>query len=109
MSWNDRSTVSQVSDLRDERVTAFLGKVYGWMFVGLLITAGVAYSIASSDTLLSVLVGNRLLVWVAIPSRPGVCTFSEHPQNGAIDRGRSVYVVLSAGRRDDFVCSAGIH
>ena len=40
MSWNESSFVS--ADVRDVRVTAFLSKVYGWMFLGLLITAGTA-------------------------------------------------------------------
>ena len=44
-----------------ERVTAFLRKVYGWMFLGLGITAFVAYSVASSPGLLRVLIGNQLV------------------------------------------------
>jgi uncharacterized protein len=43
-----------------ERVTAFLRTVYGWMCVGLAITAVVAYSIASSPALIQMLVTNRL-------------------------------------------------
>jgi FtsH-binding integral membrane protein len=34
-----------------ERVTAFLRKVYGWMFVGLGITASVAYAVAGSPSI----------------------------------------------------------
>ena len=45
----------------DARVTAFLGTVYGWMCAGLAITALVAYSIASSPSLVQTLVGNHLL------------------------------------------------
>ena len=56
MSWNqhsmnrntDREAAFLPVDVRDERVGAFLSKVYGWMFVGLLITAVTAYGIASS-------------------------------------------------------------
>jgi len=44
-----------------ERVTAFLRKVYGWMCVGLAITALVALEVASSPTLLRTLVGNQFL------------------------------------------------
>jgi FtsH-binding integral membrane protein len=44
-----------------ERVTAFLRTVYGWMCVGLAITAVVAYSIASSPALIQALVSNRLV------------------------------------------------
>ena len=32
------------------RISAFLQKVYGWMFVGLAITAVVAYAVAGSPT-----------------------------------------------------------
>jgi len=44
-----------------ERVTAFLRTVYGWMCVGLAITAVVAYSIASSPALIQTLVTNHLV------------------------------------------------
>jgi uncharacterized protein len=44
-----------------ERVTSFLRKVYGWMFVGLGITAVVALGVASSPDLVKALVTNRIL------------------------------------------------
>jgi FtsH-binding integral membrane protein len=44
-----------------ERVTAFLRSVYGWMCAGLAITAVVAFSIASSPALIQAVVMNRLL------------------------------------------------
>ena len=50
-------------DVRDERVGAFLSKVYGWMFVGLLITAVIAFAVASSPALIETLILNRLLFW----------------------------------------------
>lgn len=46
---------------RDERVTSFLSKVYGWMFVGLAITAAVAFYIASSPALATALVSHQLV------------------------------------------------
>ena len=45
----------------DERITSFLKAVYGWMFVGLLVTAGVAVFVASEPTLVRAIVTNRLL------------------------------------------------
>jgi FtsH-binding integral membrane protein len=45
-----------------ERVTAFLRKVYGWMFVGLGITASVAYFVASTPALQRAIVGNPILL-----------------------------------------------
>src|SRR5262245_46480018 len=44
-----------------ERVTAFLQKVYGWMFVGVAITAVVAYMVASSPTLIQLIFSNQWL------------------------------------------------
>ena len=64
MSWNESSVVS--ADIRDARVSAFLSKVYGWMFLGLLITAGVAFGVASSPTLIETLILNRLLFWILL-------------------------------------------
>ncbi|HEY0431392.1 MAG TPA: Bax inhibitor-1/YccA family protein [Pyrinomonadaceae bacterium] len=69
MSWNQSSSNQtslnspQLADVRDERVSAFLSKVYGWMFVGLLITAVVAFAVASSPVLIETLIRNRLLFW----------------------------------------------
>src|SRR5258705_6065594 len=69
MSWNQPSsnqssyTSPQLADVRDERVSAFLSKVYGWMFLGLLITAVTAFAVASSPLLIETLILNRLLFW----------------------------------------------
>ncbi|HSK65224.1 MAG TPA: Bax inhibitor-1/YccA family protein [Pyrinomonadaceae bacterium] len=61
MSWNQPSFVA--TDARDVRVTAFLGRVYGWMFLGLLITTGTAFVVASSPLLIATLIENRILFW----------------------------------------------
>ncbi|HEV7475230.1 MAG TPA: Bax inhibitor-1/YccA family protein [Pyrinomonadaceae bacterium] len=69
MSWNQPSSnqtsfnSAPLADVRDERVGAFLSKVYGWMFVGLLITAVIAFAVASSPALIETLILNRLLFW----------------------------------------------
>jgi len=44
-----------------ERVTAFLRAVYGWMCVGLGVTAVVAFGVAGSPAIVHALVSNRLL------------------------------------------------
>ena len=44
-----------------EKVTAFLRKVYGWMFAGLGITAAVAFVVAGSPTLIKGILGNPIL------------------------------------------------
>ena len=70
MSWNQQSFVS--ADVRDVRVTAFLSKVYGWMFLGLLITAGTALAVASSETLIETFIGNRILFWILLLGQLGL-------------------------------------
>ena len=61
MSWNQPSFVA--GDANAARISAFLGKVYGWMFLGLLITTGTAFVVASSETLIEIFVLNRILFW----------------------------------------------
>jgi FtsH-binding integral membrane protein len=73
MSWNQQSFTSpQVAELRDERVTSFLSKVYGWMFVGLLITSVTAFVVASSPTLIEAIVLNRILFWGLLIAQLGL-------------------------------------
>jgi FtsH-binding integral membrane protein len=62
-SWNQSSVAPQVASLSDERVSAFLSKVYGWMFFGLLVTAVTAFVVASSSTLIELVFVNRLVLW----------------------------------------------
>ena len=70
MSLNESSFVS--ADVRDVRVTAFLSKVYGWMFLGLLLTAGTAVLVASSPTLIETLILNRILFWILLIAQLGL-------------------------------------
>jgi len=58
-----------------ERVTAFLRKVYGWMFVGLGITAAVAYGVAGSPAVLQALVANPILFFGLIIGELGLVFF----------------------------------
>ena len=55
------SSAFQPAALGAERVTAFLRSVYGWMFVGLGITAAVALSVAGSPAILQAIFSNRVL------------------------------------------------
>ncbi|HEY0762743.1 MAG TPA: Bax inhibitor-1/YccA family protein [Pyrinomonadaceae bacterium] len=70
MSWNESVHVS--ADVRDARVTAFLSKVYGWMFLGLLVTAGTAVLVASSPALIQTLFSNRGLFWIVMIAELGL-------------------------------------
>ncbi len=71
MSWNQSSTYIP-ADVRDVRVTAFLSKVYGWMFLGLLITAGTAVVVASSQTLIETFILNRIFFWGLVLAQLGL-------------------------------------
>lgn len=70
MSWNQSSYMP--ADVRDVRVTAFLSKVYGWMFLGLLITAGTAVTVASSQSLIETFILNRILFWGLVLAELGL-------------------------------------
>ena len=58
-----------------DRVSAFLWKVYGWMAVGLGLTALVAFAVAGSPALLGVLVGNRLVFFALVIAELGLVFF----------------------------------
>ncbi len=73
MSWNQSTPV--IADIRDERVSSFLAKVYGWMFLGLLITAGTAWGVASSPALINTFILNRPLFWLLLFAQLGVVFF----------------------------------
>jgi len=55
-----------------ERVTAFLRGVYGWMCVGLGVTAAVALGVASSPAIVRTLVTNQLLFLLLIGGELGL-------------------------------------
>jgi hypothetical protein len=73
MSWNQSSLATV--DVRDARVSAFLSKVYGWMFVGLLITAVTASAVASSPSLVEALILNRAVFWILLIAQLGLVFF----------------------------------
>jgi len=73
MSWNQSSFTSpQVAEVRDERVGAFLSRVYGWMFAGLLVTAVTAFTVAASPALIEALILNRIVFWGLIIAQLGL-------------------------------------
>jgi FtsH-binding integral membrane protein len=75
-SWNQSSpTAPQLADVRDERVGAFLSKVYGWMFFGLLVTAVTAFAVASSPAIVEIFILNRLLFWGLIIAQLGLVIY----------------------------------
>ena len=69
----DASTTNRVQTA--DRVTAFLWKVYGWMAVGLGITAIVAFAVAGSPDLIRLLIGNRLVFFALVIAQLGLVFF----------------------------------
>src|SRR5215212_8351629 len=63
------------TELANERVTSFLKSVYGWMFVGLAITAFTAYGVATSPSILKAIVLNRGLFWAILIAQLGLVFF----------------------------------
>jgi FtsH-binding integral membrane protein len=83
--------------LAGERVTAFLRAVYGWMCVGLAITAVTAYLTASSEGLVLTLATNRLLFWGIVIAQLGlVFTLSARVERMAPSTATALFIVYSA-------------
>jgi FtsH-binding integral membrane protein len=55
-----------------DRVSAFLSAVYGWMCVGLAITATTAWFVAGSPTIVGAIAANRLLFWGLMIAQLGI-------------------------------------
>ncbi|HEX6972900.1 MAG TPA: Bax inhibitor-1/YccA family protein [Vicinamibacterales bacterium] len=56
----------------DERVTAFLRSVYGWMAVGLSVTAAVAWLVAGFPEAVVTIARNRALLWGLMLAQLGI-------------------------------------
>lgn len=70
---DDSRAVFASSSVRTaERVSAFLTKVYGWMCIGLGITAVVAFVVAGSPTLVRMLMGNQLVFFGLVLAELGL-------------------------------------
>ena len=67
-----QTAFSPTAAVSAERVTAFLRKVYGWMFVGLGVTAAVALGVAGSPTLLQTIFQNKLVFFGLIAAELGL-------------------------------------
>jgi uncharacterized protein len=58
--------------LADERVRTFLRSVYGWMCIGLAVTAVTATFVASTPALITAIATNRLLFWGIVIAQFGI-------------------------------------
>ena len=78
MSWNQQPFQQQPREsfipsvTTDERVGAFLAKVYGWMFIGLLVTAVTAFAVASSPELIGMIRSTRIGFWMILIAQFGL-------------------------------------
>jgi len=72
---DSRAVFAPSSERTAERVSAFLTKVYGWMCIGLGITAVIAYLVASSPTLVRALTGNQLVFFGLVLAELGLVFF----------------------------------
>lgn len=98
MSWNQSSFTSpQVADVRDERVGAFLSRVYGWMFAGLLVTAVTAFTVAASPALIEMLILNRIVFWALIIGQLGLVIYlSARVEKVAPTTAAGLFILYSA-------------
>jgi hypothetical protein len=81
----------------DARVSAFLRSVYGWMFLGLGITALVATFVASSPSIVNALVANRLLFFGLIAAELGLVFYlSARVATLAPSTAASLFIAYSA-------------
>ena len=80
-----------------ERVTAFLQKVYGWMFIGLAVTAVVAFMVAGSPTLLRHIFSNQFLFFGLIVAELGLVFYlSARVETLAPTTAMTLFIVYSA-------------
>ncbi|MGL5563396.1 MAG: Bax inhibitor-1/YccA family protein [Tannerellaceae bacterium] len=55
--------LSQSQERQTTAQSNFLAKVYGWMAFALMLTAGTAFYVASSPSLIQAVYGNKILFW----------------------------------------------
>lgn len=95
MSWNQPLDLR--AELSDARVSTFLSRVYAWMFLGLLITAGTAFFVASSPTIIETIFTNRILLWGLLLAQLGLVFFLSARVNQMAPATASALFILYAG------------
>jgi uncharacterized protein len=80
----------------DERVTIFLRAVYGWMALGLAVTAATAWFIASSENMVFTIIQNRALFWGVMIAQLGIVVWlSARVQHMAPGMAASLFLLYS--------------
>jgi uncharacterized protein len=91
------SAFRTTAEVPAERVTAFLQKVYGWMFLGLAVTAFMAFAVAGSPTLLRHIFSNQLLYIGLILAELGLVFYlSARVETLAPNVAMTLFIVYSA-------------
>jgi uncharacterized protein len=72
---DSRAIFARSSTQAAERVSAFLTRVYGWMTIGLGVTAAVAYFVSSVPELTNALLANRLVFFALVVVELGLVFF----------------------------------
>ena len=67
-----RAAPAPVRAFADAQVSDFLKRVYGWMFVGLAVTAGVAMYVASQPAMVQAIATSRLLFFGLVIAQLGL-------------------------------------
>jgi len=81
----------------DERVTAFLRAVYGWMCAGLAITAATAWFVAGSPAVMHAIVANRPVFWMLAIAQLGlVVVLSARVDKLSASAASALFIVYSA-------------
>ena len=80
-----------------DRVSAFLSAVYGWMCIGLAITAGTAWMIAQSPAIVGAIAQNRLLFWGLMIAQLGIVFYlSARVERLAASTASMLFILYSA-------------
>jgi FtsH-binding integral membrane protein len=94
---DSRAVYAPSAERTAERVSAFLTKVYGWMCIGLGITAAVAYFASSSAMLIGALTSNRLVFFGLVVIELGLVFFlSARVQSLEPSTAAGLFVVYAA-------------
>jgi len=67
-----RSLIFHSEEEQNLHVSKYMTKVYGWMFLALMVTALASQYVASSETLLNFILGNKLGFWVVLLGQLGL-------------------------------------
>lgn len=63
--WSDVSQLRTEDEIK-QHVSQYIAKVYGWMFLALMVTAISGYYVASSEAMINFIVGNKIGYWVVL-------------------------------------------